>query len=66
LIHAFERILARKKTDEYSHPCHIINFMNSYAKLRKEKLRKRAYFDAAYIDGYVDGLLLLIVDEKVC
>lgn len=64
LLHAFERILARKKTGEYSHPCHIISFINSYAKLRKEKIRKRAYFDAAYIDGYIEGLMLLVVDEE--
>lgn len=62
LIHAFERILNKKKTGEYSHPCNIISLLKGYDEIRREKLKHKVYHDVAYIDGYTSGLTFLLVD----
>ncbi len=65
LIHALERILALRKTGHYSHAHNLHVAINSYARIRKEKLKSRNYVDIAYIDGYIDGLIyLLALDEE--
>lgn len=65
LIHAFERILAYKKTGYYSHTCNIYCTLDEYHNWRKIKLKKRVYEDVAYIDGYMDGLNSLISDTVI-
>lgn len=65
LIHAFERIIALKNTGYYSHKCNITNTLNGYDNLRKEKLKAKKYHDVAYIDGYMNGLLYLLVDQDI-
>ncbi|MBB6218157.1 hypothetical protein HNQ80_004297 [Anaerosolibacter carboniphilus] len=64
LIHAFERILALKRTGNYSHACAIGNTLRAYEKKRKEKLKKKVYHDVAYIEGYMNGLVFLLMDEE--
>jgi len=63
LIHAFERMLALKKTGYYSHKCNVLKAVEAYTPIRKEKLQKKRYEDVAYIDGYVNGLLFLLAED---
>jgi len=63
LIHAFERIQALQNTGYYSHKCHITNALRGYDELRKAKVKARKYQDVAYIDGYMNGLLYLVVEH---
>jgi NAD-dependent SIR2 family protein deacetylase len=65
LIHAFERILARAKTGEYSSPEHVRAVVEAYDPIRRRKLREKAYWDVAYIDGYTNGLVALLVEEDM-
>lgn len=60
LLHALERIDARKNTGEYSHTCDIRGKIIKYDEIRKDCLRNKSYTDVAYIDGYQNGLLLLL------
>ncbi len=63
LIHSFERMLTLKKTGYYSHECNIKKSIEKYHKIRKEKIQKKKYFDVAYIDGYINGLIYLLVND---
>lgn len=66
MIHALERIEALRKTGYYSHRCNISNTMLGYEKkLLPEKRRQRKYEDIAYIEGYMDGHLYLLADNKL-
>ncbi|MFH1233405.1 MAG: hypothetical protein V1649_02010 [Patescibacteria group bacterium] len=65
MIHAFERILSLKKTGYYSHVCNIINTIDSYEVLRKKKVKSRSYFDVAYIDGYLNGISYMWLDDRM-
>jgi NAD-dependent SIR2 family protein deacetylase len=64
LIHAFERILAKMKTGYYSNPQNVLNAIQAYEGLRKEKLKKRIYHDVAYIDGYITGLIYFLSEDE--
>lgn len=64
LIHAFERAIARKNTGYYSNPINIFNAIESYEKIRKDKVRKKKYLDVAYTDGYIAGLIYMVADNK--
>ena len=61
---SLQRIVARRKTGEYSHACDVKTKMNSYDELRKRLLRRRKYHDVAYAEGYLNGLLFLIQPTK--
>lgn len=64
LIHSLERILALRNTGYYSNPCNVHKSISSYVWKRKEILKDRRYFDIAYIDGYLDGLIYFIADHE--
>jgi NAD-dependent SIR2 family protein deacetylase len=64
LIHAFERNIAKKNTGYYSNPINIFNALQSYEKIRKDKVHKRKYLDVAYTDGYIAGLYYILADNK--
>jgi hypothetical protein len=63
LVHALERVKAMRHTGEYAHSCDIVRVIQAYKDKRKIHLKKRLYFNVAYIDGYMDGLMFLLVDE---
>jgi hypothetical protein len=63
LIHALQRILAVKNTGYYSHECNVNNAIQTYNEIRKRKLRERIYHDVAYIEGYLNGMLFLVVPK---
>jgi hypothetical protein len=64
LIHAFERILSRSRAGDYSHKCEVAAKLQKYNSIRRENLRARRYLDVAYIEGYMNGLLYLLADDK--
>ncbi|MFA4833990.1 MAG: SIR2 family protein [Patescibacteria group bacterium] len=63
LLHALERIMARKNTGEYSDENKLMNIIWSYKQIRKDKLKMKQYDDVAYIDGYINGQLFLLSDS---
>ena len=65
MLHALERIRTRHNTGEYSDPHHIQHTVHSYQRLLKGAIRSKKYFDASYIEGYLDGLLCLVIDGYV-
>lgn len=64
IIHAFERMLQRRRTGEYSHICDVQRKIEIYDKWQQNCARRRKYHDAAYIEGYSNGLAFLLCDEK--
>ncbi len=64
LIHAFERVISLNNSGYYSHRCNITASLRGYDKLRKTKLKAKKYIDVAYIDGYMNGLLYLVVEQE--
>lgn len=60
LMHALERMNSQKHTGEYSCKNKFLNRLNGYEDIRKHKMRSKKFTDVAYIDGYVNGLLLLL------
>jgi hypothetical protein len=64
LMHAFERILAMSHTGEYSHRCDLIAKLQRYEKIKKDNLRRKRYLDVAYIEGYMNGMLFLLLEDK--
>ena len=65
LIHLLERVQARWNTGEYSDEHHLSHIIHSYMRLLKGAIRGKRYFDAAYIDGYLNGLFSLVLDEPI-
>jgi hypothetical protein len=65
LIDAFERMMARRHTGEYSHQCDVANLLKKYDSIRAENRRACRYLDVAYIEGYMNGLLFLVADDKM-
>jgi len=55
LIHALQHQFSMYDTGE-SDPHYLHHMIHSYERLRREELRDRDYYDAAYIDGYIIGL----------
>ncbi len=64
VIHSFERMLQKRNTGEYSHLCNIESKIDSYFRLRKVFLKRKKYFDVAYIDGYLTGLYCFIPELR--
>jgi hypothetical protein len=62
LAHAFERICDMRKTGEYSHRCEVIEKVQKYERICSDKLKARRYVDVAYIDGYINALIYLLLD----
>jgi len=64
MIHALERVINLRSTGESSQPWRIKGVFEPYEKLKKEKLKAKKYEDVAYIEGYLNGLLFLLLTEK--
>lgn len=63
LLHAFQRILARFKTGEFSDPLAVESLIAAYDQIRTTKARQRGYWDVAYINGYTNALAWVIGDD---
>ena len=64
MIHCFERVLALKNTGYYSHTRNVSNVIDRYDEIRRQKLKRREYIDVAYVDGYKNGLVYLLIDDR--
>jgi hypothetical protein len=60
LKHALERMIALQNTGYYSHRCNIVNAIKSYNGFKKEKLKIGKYHDVSYIEGYINGLTIIL------
>jgi len=64
LAHAFEDILETKKSGRFSDIEYVHRMIHSYEILLKRELRARDYYDVAYIEGFMNGLICLLADDK--
>lgn len=64
LKHALDRALTLRKTGEYSHSCNVVNARNTYERKQKEARRQKSYGDVAYLEGYLNGLAYLLIDDE--
>lgn len=65
LKHALMRIMTLRKSGYYSHKCNVARTIASYSKqVRVEKVRAGEYETAAYVDGYINGLLYFMMDDR--
>lgn len=65
LLHALERIGSRKKTGEYSNHCKVKQIIKSYDEMQEKKMKNGFYNEVAYIEGYINGLLFLLLQEDI-
>lgn len=63
LLDALNRMLSQWKTGEYSGPNHVAHTAVSYDRLLHIAVERCRFWDAAYIDGYANGLIVLGAGE---
>jgi hypothetical protein len=63
-MHAFEHILSRKNSGKLSNEPYVIQLMDHYKTTQKEFLDAKRYVDVAYVEGYRNGLLYFVLDDK--
>lgn len=64
LMHALERAAAMRGSGKYSRPHEFHLKIQSYLEWQRAKLRRGNYEDVAYIEGYVNGLLFMLMRPK--
>lgn len=64
LLDALNRINSQWKTGEYSVPGRVSDLVHSYSHLLDTAIEKERFWDAAYIDGYMSGLILLLAEDN--
>jgi NAD-dependent SIR2 family protein deacetylase len=64
LIHAFEHIIGTKNSGKLSDEQYVSHLIHSYEKTQKDFLDAKRYGDVAYIEGYKNGLLYFVFDDK--
>jgi len=64
VLHAVDRIFALKSSGHYSRPHSALHKAQRYEQMFKGAVRKREYIDAAYIDGFENGLVALELDRE--
>ncbi|MFJ2891863.1 SIR2 family protein [Streptomyces sp. NPDC087305] len=64
LLDACNRILARRKTGEYSDGTRVHHLLHGYDEMNKSKKKEGNYWDASYIEGYMNGLTLLLLEDE--
>jgi hypothetical protein len=62
-MQALERAMTRMCTGEYSCPGCMDRLIKEYKGIRKQKLSSRRLFDVAYVDGYLQGLAFIILND---
>ncbi len=65
MIHALDRVLAVAPSGRYSSYDRVAEIVRLYAGVRRDKLRGKQYHDVAYIDGYVNGLTLVVAPDEM-
>lgn len=64
MIHALQRAIQLRSTGHYSHACNIRGVFDPYLEIQKERLKKKIYEDVAYIEGYTNSLIYLLLNEE--
>lgn len=64
VLHALERIERRWHSGEYAFVPKIENVLRYYDHLKAERLGSGGYIDAAYLEGYRDGVALLLQSDE--
>ncbi len=65
LADAFHRGLNKKNDGLYLCQTYLMSQIDGYKKIRKDKLREKKYWDVAYVDGYISGLYLFLLPDKL-
>ena len=63
IIHAFERYQQMSKTGEYNQPGYISLLARKYEDIQKRFHKAKNYWDAAYYEGYINGLVFIAMCE---
>ena len=64
VIHSFERYLQNYKTGEYCNPNHINRVIRGYEQIKQKAFSDGNYWDEAYYEGYINGLVLIDAIEE--
>lgn len=64
IIHAFDRFLQMYNTGVYNNPGHVSHLARSYEQLSKDAYSAGNYWDYAYYEGYLNGLILIGVTDN--
>jgi hypothetical protein len=64
MMHALERAIEMRGTGQYSHHCRSTGAIRAYLTLQKEKLKQGLYEDVAYIEGYINALMYLLMSKN--
>jgi hypothetical protein len=64
LLDSLDRILTMRDSGTYSHRCDVNAQIRQYVAMQKAAVRRRRYWDAAYIEGYINGMIFLLADEQ--
>lgn len=65
LKHALTRILTLQHTGYYSHVCNPRDAFLDYEERRKIALRQHEFVEAAYLDGYMNGLVAFLAEPPM-
>lgn len=63
LMHALERAIEMRNSGIYSHRCRLSSVASTYKEMKSECIKNKSYNNAAYIEGYLNGLIFLLLDE---
>lgn len=64
IIHALERAIEMRYSGKYSNRSNLYSVALAYKKKSKENLKRKQYNNVAYIEGYLNGLTFLLLDDK--
>jgi NAD-dependent SIR2 family protein deacetylase len=62
-IHALDFLIFRADSGVIFDEHFMSHTFHNYERLKKEKIKNKVYHDIAYIDGYLNGLFVIMVDE---
>jgi SIR2-like domain len=63
LLHSLGRILTERRSGTYSHICEVAGIIRAYERMRKRAVKRRRYWDSAYIEGYINGMTFLLTPD---
>jgi len=61
---ALGRMLTMRTSSAYSHTCEVKRLLRTYERMQKDAVRRRRYWDSAYIEGYMNGLIFLLSPDS--
>jgi hypothetical protein len=64
MMHALERAIEMKGSGKYSDWCRVRRSVEGYLELKRERLSGGEYGDVAYIEGYINGLMFLLMGSE--